>query len=253
MVSPGSQKGAALLVAAAAIPAELRADSLLDERNWRRRDNNEEARALLKAVLKERPDNADVWASLGLTYWLEVRHLAWGGGRREMAQALEMVERAIAIGGSARSHRLLAEMRLLAPFPEMRSPVDALANARAAVAIDPTDADNLAVLARVFALTGRAKDAVRIVEQIRRRDPAAPERYREIAGVSYLLAGEPARSVEEFGPLHGAGTFVSARWWPGWLLAASLAHAGRIDEANAIVRAAQGRGPAGTLQASRSP
>lgn len=243
-LAPGTPEVTTPLLAEVAIPAEVRAESLLDERNWRRRENNDEARVLLEAVLEESPDNADAWASLGLTYWLEVRHLSWGGGRREMTQALDMVERAIAIGGSARSHRLLAEMRLLAPFPEMRSPVDALANAQAAVALEPTDAGNLAVLARVFALTGRAQDAVRMIEQARRRDPAAPDWYREVAGLSYLLAGEPARAVEEFGPLYGAGTFVSARWWPGWLLAASLAHAGRVDQATAVVRAAQKRRPA---------
>jgi len=239
--------GSTHFAASAAMPEEVRAESLLDTRNWRRRQNNDEARALLEDVVEKTPENADAWASLGLTYWLEVRHLAWGGGRREMAQALEMVERAIEIGGNARSHRLLAEMRLLAPFPEMRSPVDALANAQAAVAIDPADADNMAVLARVFALTGRAPEAVRMIEKARRLDPAAPDWYREVAGLSYLLAGEPARAAEEFGPLHGAGTFVSARWWPGWLLASSLAHAGRIDEATAVVNAARGRRPAQSI------
>lgn len=236
-----------LLAADAAPPAELRAASLLDASDWRQREKNDEARALLEAALAETPENADAWADLGLTYWLEVRHLSWGGGRREMAQALEMVERAIGIGGSARSHRLLAEMRLLAPFPEMRSTVDALANAQAAVAMYPADADNLAVLAKVFALTGRAPEAVRIIEKARQLDPAAPDLYREVAGLSYLLAGQPARAVEEFGPLHGAGTFVGKRWWSGWLLAASLAHSGRLDEASAIIRAAEGRRPPQTV------
>ncbi|MFX0547452.1 winged helix-turn-helix domain-containing protein [Roseovarius sp. S1116L3] len=239
--------GSTYLAASTELSPELRAQSLLDARTWRSRENNDKARALLEAIVAKTPDNADAWASLGLTYWLEVWHLAWGGGRREMVQALEMVERAIEIGGSARSHRLLAEMRLLAPFPDMRSPIDAMANAQAAVAIDSTDADNLAVLARVFAMTGRAADAVRMIEQARRLDPEAPDWYREVAGLSYLLNGEPARAAEEFGPLNGAGTFVNARWWPGWLLASSLAHAGRINEATAVVRAAQGRRPAQSI------
>jgi DNA-binding winged helix-turn-helix (wHTH) protein/tetratricopeptide (TPR) repeat protein len=230
-------------------PSEARIDLLLDDRNRFRREYNDEARVLLQAILARDPGDADAWARLGLTYWREVQHLSWGGGRREMAQALDMVERAIALGADTRSHRLLAEMRLLAPFPEARSRVDALANARAAVAIAPAEAANLAILAHALALTGRADEAVRTIEQARRMNPGPPEWYREVAGLAYLVAGEPGRAAEEFGPLYGAGTFVSARWWPGWLFAASLAHAGRVEEASAIIRTARAHWPEQTVAA----
>jgi len=223
----------------AAVPAVQRADALLEARDWRRRENNDQARRLLEQALAEDPENPEALASLGLTYWLEVQHLAWGGGRREMERALDLVERSVAGGGSDRSHRLLAEMRLLAPFRDLRSPVDALASARAAVAIGPDDADNLAVLAQALALTGHAKEAVGVIEQALLHSSSAPDWHRQVAGLSYLLAGESARAAEKFGPLYGAGTFANARWWPGWLFAASLAHAGRIDEAELVVRAAQ--------------
>jgi DNA-binding winged helix-turn-helix (wHTH) protein/tetratricopeptide (TPR) repeat protein len=226
-----------------AVLAMQQADALLETRDWRRRENNERARRLLEQVVAEDPKNPDALASLGLTYWLEVQHVAWGGGRREMERALELVDRSVAFGGSDRSHRLLAEMRLLAPFSELRSPVDALASARAAVAMDPDDADNIAVLAQALALTGRSKDAVGMIEQALRLSPSPPDWHNQVAGLSYLLAGEPARAAEKFGPLYGTGTFANSRWWPGWLLAASLAHAGRIDEAGGVVRAAQGRRP----------
>lgn len=242
------QDVSAPLPAAAADPM-AQANALLDARDWRRRDDNERARRLLEAVIAENAGHAEAWASLGLTYWLEVRHLAWSGGRREMARALAAVEHAVVLGGSARSHRLLAEMRLLAPFPEMRAPIDALAAARAAVAIEPTDADNLVVLANVLALTGHPREAVRAIEQARRLDPAAPDWHRDVAGLCYLLAGEPARAVEELGPLYGAGTFASVRSWPGWLFAASLAHAGRIEEAGALIRSTRDRRPEGTIAA----
>ena len=219
------------------------ADALLQTRDWRRRGDNTQARKLLETVVADDPDNADAWARLGLTYWLEVQHIAWGGGRREMKIALDMVSRAVTLGDSAGPHRLLAEMRLLAPFADMRSPVDALANARAAVTINPGDADNLAVLAQVFALAGRADESVDVIEQALRMNPTPPDWHRQIAGLCHLLAGNPARATEELGPLHGAGTFAGARWWPGWLLAASLAHAGRVEEAAMIVRAADGRRP----------
>jgi DNA-binding winged helix-turn-helix (wHTH) protein len=219
------------------------AEALLEARDWRRREENERARALLEGVIAEAPDHARAWAKLGLTYWLEVQHLAWGGGRREMVQALEMVERAVALGSSAEAHRLLAEMRLLSPFPEMRSPLDALASARAAVTIDPDHPDNLAVLAEVLALTGRAGEAVPLIELALRVDPSPPDWHRRVAGLSYMLAGVPARAVEALGPLYGAGTFANARWWPGWLFAASLAHAGRIEEAAMVVRTARADRP----------
>lgn len=223
----------------AAVSAVQQADALLETRDWRRRDNNEEARRLLEQVVADNPEDPEALASLGLTYWLEVQHLAWGGGQREMRRALDLVERSVAAGGSDRSHRLLAEMRLLAPFSELRSPVDALASARAAVAIAPDDADNLAVLAQALALTGYPGDAVAVIERALSRTANPLDWHRQVAGLSYLLAGEPARAVEKFGPLYGAGTFANARWWPGWLFAASLAHAGRIDEARLVVQAAR--------------
>lgn len=234
--APGEAPGAA-------VTAVRQAEALLEGRDWRRRENNEQARRLLEQVVSEDPDNPGALAGLGLTYWLEVQHLAWGGGRREMQRALELVERSVASGGSDRSHRLLAEMRLLAPFQELRSPVDALASARAAVAIAPDDADNLAVLAQALALTGHPTDAVGVIEQALLKNPSPPDWHRQVAGLSYLLAGESARAAERFGPLYGAGTFANARWWPGWLFAASLAHAGRIDEAELVIRAARKQRP----------
>jgi hypothetical protein len=138
-------------------------------------------------------------------------------------------------------------MRLLAPFAEMRSPLDALAGARAAVAIAPGDPDNLVVLALALALTGHAQEAVGMVEQARHLASDSPDWYREVAGLGYLLAGQPARAVEELGPLHGSATYTGARWWPGWLFAASLAHAGRIDDAKRVVDGARRHQPEASI------
>lgn len=232
-----------------AVPLLEQAEALLAARDWRRRADNEQARRILEQAVAEDPAKPNALASLGLTYWLEVQHLAWGGGRREMVRALELVERSVALGGSDRSHRLLAEMRLLAPFQELRSPIDALANARAAVTINPANPDNLAVLAQALALTGRPKEAVSTVEQALRLTANPPEWHRQVAGLSYLLSGQAALAAEMLGPLHGAGTFAHARWWSGWLFAASLAHAGRIEEATGVVRAAHRHRPEQSLAA----
>jgi DNA-binding winged helix-turn-helix (wHTH) protein/Flp pilus assembly protein TadD len=244
--APRSATGAAPGIAASAM---LQAEALLEARDWRRREDNERARRLLEQVLADDPEDPDALASLGLTYWLEVQHLAWGGGRREMERALELVERSVARGGSDRSHRLLAEMRLLAPFRELRSSIDALASARAAVEIDAENSDNTAVLAQALVLTGRPREAVVLIEQVLHQRPNPPQWHRQVAGLSYLLAGEPARAAEYLGPLYGAGTFANSRWWPGWLFVASLAHAGRIDEAAGVVRIVNGRRPEHSVSA----
>jgi tetratricopeptide (TPR) repeat protein len=212
--------------AAANDAALIRANNVLDDRDWSRRAENAAARRLLEDTLARNPGDAEAWASLGLTYWQEVRHLTWGGGRREMRQALSMAERSMALEPTPRAHRLLAEMRLLAPFEDMRDPLDALAAATAAVQMDPRDPDSLAVLAMVRALGGDAETAVGLIERARRLNP-----------------GAPARAAEELRPLHAPDAPVHARAWSGWLLAASLAQAGRRDEAAEIVAAAVRRRP----------
>jgi hypothetical protein len=47
----------------------------------------------------------------------------------------------------------------------------------------------------------------------------------------------------------GARTFVNVRWWPGWLFAASLAHAGRANNASALIHAARARRPEQSIAA----
>jgi DNA-binding winged helix-turn-helix (wHTH) protein len=232
---------------AAADAALARAEALLETRDWMRREDNETARALLEQVVAADPGRAEAWAALGLTYWLEVRHLAWGGGRREMRIAFDMLERSIALGSTAAAQRLLAEMRLLAPFAEMRSPLDALALARAAAQSGRADPDNHVVLAEALALTGQAGAAVAALERARALQPEGPPWHAAVAGLVYLLADRPARAVAELRPLYGTGDFSQRRAWPGWILAASLAHAGRETEAAAVVTAERVRRPQATL------
>ena len=65
--------------------------------------------------------------------------------------------------------------------------------------------------------------------------------------MTYLLAGAPSKAVEEFGRLHGAGTFGGTRHYSGWFLAASLAHADRIERARVVVQEALTTRPEKTL------
>ena len=61
----------------------MKADALLKARDWQRREHNEQARTLLEAVLAKNANHVEALASLGLTYWLEVKtsRVGWRASR----------------------------------------------------------------------------------------------------------------------------------------------------------------------------
>lgn len=203
--------------------------------DWRDRTANDDLRERLATMVANDPENAGAWARLGQTWWLEVKYSAWGGGRRELDKAVDALERALALDGGADAYRILSEIRLDAPYRDARSLVDALALAQAAVTLAPDDPDALIALAAALTANDRAEDAMPLLDRALAEVTAPPDRYLEVAGMTYLLAGAPSRAVEEFGRLHGAGTFGGTRHYTGWFLAASLAHAGRTDRARIVV------------------
>ncbi|WP_161471010.1 winged helix-turn-helix domain-containing protein [Tropicimonas marinistellae] len=217
--------------------------------DWRDRAPNDDLRARLEAAIANDPTNAVAWAKLGQTYWLEVKYSAWGGGRRELDKALDALERALALEGGSEAYRTLADIRLDAPYPDARSRVDALAMAQAAANLSPSDPDAMIILAAALTANDRAEDAVPILERALAEVPTPPDRYREVAGMTYLLAGAPSKAVEEFGRLHGAGTFGGTRHYAGWFLAASLAHADRVERARIVLEEALETRPEKTLDA----
>ncbi len=221
---------------------------VVDDTNWRNRTANDTLRKEMETAVASDPANAEAWARLGETYWFEVKYSAWGGGRRELDKAFDALEHALALGGGE-AYRVLAEIRLEAPYADARSRVDALAMAQAAAKISPRDPDSLIVLAAALTANNRPQDAMPVLESALGEVSVLPDRYREVAGMTYLLACSPSKAVEEFGRLHGAGTFGGTRYYSGWFLAASLAHAGRLERARLLVEEAVKIRPEQTLDA----
>ena len=218
--------------------AEIRQSLLTPPIEWTDRAKNEAQRQLVQDRLAQHPDDSAAWADLALTYWREVQFDQWGGGRKELQQAFSALERAFQLGGAPVAYLILAEIRLDVPYADERSAVDALAAAQTALVLAPNNPDCLAMLADALSANGHASDAVPVIEEAIARIGSPSDRYREIAGLTYLLAGKPANAAQEFGRLHGAATFAGARRYAGWSLAASLAHSGRIDDARQILHAA---------------
>lgn len=216
--------------------------------DWRDRAANDALRKRLETAVANDPKDAKAWARLGQTYWLEVKYNAWGGGRDELEKALDALQRALALEGGSEAYLILSEIRLYSPYRDARSRVDALAMAQAAVKLSPNDPNALIALAAALTANDRAEDAMSVLQSALAEVSTPSDRYREVAGMTYLLADAPSKAVEEFGRLHGAGTFGGTRYYTGWFLAASLAHSGRIDRARTVVEEALKTRPEKTLE-----
>jgi TolB-like protein/class 3 adenylate cyclase len=235
-------------VSVAAYDAFLRAGRLLNERDWMERPDNDKARALLEKAIELDPNYAAAYASLGFTYWLEVRYPAWAGGPYEIRRARDLAEKAIRLDGPPQAYRLLAQIYLFSPWQEMRDYDKALAAARTALSLNPNDADSLADLAEVLVFYGEPDEALALLEKARRLNPNFPDWYHRVEGYGYLLKRRYVRAVEEFTPLfedEGAISYSSNVWL---MLAASLAHAGQIEKARAVLAPHLTRYPSTTLK-----
>jgi TolB-like protein/class 3 adenylate cyclase len=232
---------------AEAYDAFLRAKRLLNERGWMERPDNDKARAWLEKAIELDPSYAAAYASLGLTYWLEVRYPSWWGGPHEVKRAFDLAQKAIQLGGPAQAYRLLAQMHLFVSWDDERDHHKAVAAARTAVSLNPNDADSLADLAEVLVFFGEPGEALAVIERAKRRNPNFPGWYHRVAGYGYLLTGQYEQAVEEFTPLFEKEGTISLSS-SSWLLAASLAHAGRIEEAKAVLAPYLRRHPATTVK-----
>ena len=232
----------------AAYDAFLRANRLLNERDWMERPDNDKARAWLETAIELDPNYAAAYASLGFTYWLEVRYRAWAGGPYEMKRARELAEKAIRLGGPPRAYRLLARIYLFTPSEEERDYDKAVAAARTALSLNPNDADSLADLAEVLVFFGEPGEALALIEKARRLNPNFPDWYRRVAGYGYLLNRQYAQATEEFAPLFEKEGSISSSSLNWLLLAASLAHAERIGEAKAVMASHLARYPSTTMR-----
>jgi adenylate cyclase len=71
----------------------------------------------------------------------------------------------------------------------------ALAEMERAVALDPDDAVNYAVLAETLSRVGRPEEAVAMAEQALRRKPTVVDQHLGFVGSAYYLAGQPEEAI----------------------------------------------------------
>jgi TolB-like protein/DNA-binding winged helix-turn-helix (wHTH) protein/Flp pilus assembly protein TadD len=207
-------------------------------------ERNESATALLRKALERDPRSVGAMALLGnllLTRWTLVRDRA--GSEARTAEARSLLERAAAL--NPRSFGVLALRALLLRIDGAWE--DAVIAYREALAIQPNWSAGYNQLALCALMLGYPEQALPLLEQALRIDPLAPDVHTRYAltGQALLVLGRDEEAVEW---LRRA---VQALPPPQTLyrdfLAAALARAGHLDQAEKELRSALDRLPCMTV------
>jgi TolB-like protein/class 3 adenylate cyclase/Flp pilus assembly protein TadD len=119
----------------------------------------------------------------------------------------------------------------------------ALASAERAVALGPSDAEAHAAKSIVLTFCGRHADAVAAIETAQRINPNLSTSAREVAGLAFLLHGEPERAIETLERARAENLRTAGDAGIYALLATAYARTGRLEEARDAVAEARARVP----------
>jgi len=189
------------------------------------KDANAKARHMLEESIALVPDDASAYALLAWTHWRDT-WLGWGddpGASRDLA--LESAKKAVALDDTDyRSHWALAAAMRLPGNDEA-----AAAHYRRAFELNPHDPDLLADWGEFLRFSGQAEDAVAQMKRAMALNPRYPAWYISILTDSYFELGRYREAVEV------AGKLVNPLFDHRLVLAASYAHLGRTEKAEAEV------------------
>src|SRR5262249_33952331 len=131
-----------------------------------------QARQMWEKALALDPQYAEVYASLGLTYYLDWVW-RWNADPQTLEQALELGQKARALADSLP----LAHWRLSYVSAQKQQYAQAITEGERAIALAPNNGDAYGRLADVLNYAGRPEEALRMVKQGIRLNPRPPSFY----------------------------------------------------------------------------
>ena len=161
-----------------------------------------------------------------LAWTLVHDYLYYGGPEESLERAFEVAQKAVALD----YEDYMNHWGLGYVFLHQRLYDQAMTAYEKALALNPNDADLIALRADALTHVGRPQDAIEQMKQAMRLNPFSPNLYAWNLGLAYYHAGQYEEAIAALKPLlHLGWPTVSLR------LAASYAQLGRLDEARAQV------------------
>lgn len=186
----------------------------------------ERARAHCDRAIAIDPDYARAHAYRAFTYTIGIPFAEPSDPTESWRMALDSAERAVALDDLDNvCHWALAEAAFWAGQPER-----ARRHMRRAVALNPNDADVLAVAGYIEAALGDPDTALRNMAMARERNPTKPRWYHWVMGVTFASLGRYAEALAEYDQYDPPNIDIMK------LRVVSLVQLGRIKEARAQVQ-----------------
>jgi TolB-like protein/thioredoxin-like negative regulator of GroEL len=163
------------------------------QQRWRwRKDAIDQAVQLLQRALDLTGDNATLYAALGLAH-LQYRETGLDGGEGPLDAADACAERVAALGPMSAS-----ALQLRGWIRYARGGIqDAVRDLKAALAIDPNNADSLGLLANLYLISGQAAAARPTIARLIAVDPLTPVN-RCMPGFADMMEGRFAEALEPY-------------------------------------------------------
>jgi adenylate cyclase len=156
-------------------------------------ETNAEARQWFERAIALDPQYAEAYAWLGRAHLVEWI-FQWTLDPQALQQAFELEQQALALDDSLP----VAHSRLGHIYAYRRQYEPALAAGRRAIALDPNNAESYAVQAIVLNAAGRPEEALRMMEQALRLNPAYPDWYATNLGTAYALLGRDEEAISAY-------------------------------------------------------
>jgi adenylate cyclase len=205
---------------------------------WRvTREDNEIAIAMLTDSVTRYPNYAPSHSLLAVSYVLAC-HMGWLSHEKALSTGWRHAQRALELDeNDAWVHIALGYLELIGRRTER-----ALSAFRRAAELNPNSAMGHAFLGRALAFAGYDQEAIAHCEEAARLSPNDPQAALFLGpiGIAHYLAGRFNQAIDS---LTQSGSLRPGEFGIQRLLCASLAQAGRLEEARALLKTIKERQP----------